>query len=445
MATLIAIALLLAAAVLMTGCTQKQPLTVKLSDHPTYGKILTDSNGRSLYVLAKDIPNTGIVADLGEVARFYPAFYAETVTGERAINIADFGILTRPDGTKQTTYRGWPLYYYLNDKVSGEAKSQGANNITFLAKPDYTVMVMDNESLGVCLSDLAGLALYAREENATAGVTEGYVPFQLPQIIGPSPLVQGTDFSQITGPEGLLQSAYRGKPLYRFSGDRAPGSITGISADYQPVVLAPIGTLSGLGIASTAAPSPTATEATPSTAAVTAVSTKPTTPGATTRSPDDPYTGGKYTPTPFKTIHIVSQVTDTVTPGTWTPIPTGTTTSSVTTIAPIPTATSEQPTQPTTTGTTSNPTSLPTESPTSWPTDTPSTVQTTNPVTTVTTIDTTTVTTIATTVPTIPETTVTTVTTTTEATTIPVPIPITTIPTIPSMPIEMPTGNSTVT
>jgi predicted lipoprotein with Yx(FWY)xxD motif len=160
-AALVALLLVFAAA-LMAGCTQQQSLTVKLSDHPTYGKILTDSEGRSLYVQARDVPNTGAVADLGEVGRFYPPFYAESVAGGDGINISEFGYLTRADGKRQTTYRGWPLYYYINDKATGDAKSQGANNITFLAKPDYTVMVRENVTLGVYLSDPAGAALLVR-------------------------------------------------------------------------------------------------------------------------------------------------------------------------------------------------------------------------------------------------------------------------------------------
>ena len=143
----------------MAGCTQQQPLTVRLSDNPTYGKILTDSTGRSLYIQARDVPNTGAVANLGEVGRFYPPFYAESVIDGNGINVSEFGHISRADGKQQTTYRGWPLYYYLNDKALGEAKSQGANNITFLAKPDYTVMVHENVTRGVYLVDTTGAAL----------------------------------------------------------------------------------------------------------------------------------------------------------------------------------------------------------------------------------------------------------------------------------------------
>ena len=254
-AVLVALILLLTAAALMAGCTQQQPLTVRLSDHPTYGKILTDSTGRSLYIQARDVPNTGAVANLGEVGRFYPPFYAESVVDGNGINVSEFGYLTRADGKRQTTYRGWPLYYYLNDKVLGDAKSQGANNNTFLAKPDYTVMVHENVTRGVYLVDTTGAALLVQDDPAT-GQGADYIPFRVSRVIGPSPLVQAADFSETVGPSGESLTMYRGQPLYLYRGQNGPAAIVGDADGYHPVILAPGGALSGAAEAPTAAPTP---------------------------------------------------------------------------------------------------------------------------------------------------------------------------------------------
>jgi predicted lipoprotein with Yx(FWY)xxD motif len=38
---------------------------------------------------------------------------------------ADLGMITRADGTKQVTYKGHPLYYFVRDKDSADAYGQG--------------------------------------------------------------------------------------------------------------------------------------------------------------------------------------------------------------------------------------------------------------------------------------------------------------------------------
>lgn len=40
---------------------------------------------------------------------------------------ADLGVITRSDGTKQVTYKGHPIYYYVKDKDNGDAYGQGVH------------------------------------------------------------------------------------------------------------------------------------------------------------------------------------------------------------------------------------------------------------------------------------------------------------------------------
>ena len=47
-----------------------------------------------------------------------------TVQGQAVA--ADLGTITRSDGTKQVTYKGHPLYYFVRDKDSGDAYGEGA-------------------------------------------------------------------------------------------------------------------------------------------------------------------------------------------------------------------------------------------------------------------------------------------------------------------------------
>ncbi len=59
-----------------------------------------------------------------------------------------FSFITRSDGSKQTTYKGWPLYTYSEILHSGQTSGDGIENIWFVAKPDYTVMLANNQLVG---------------------------------------------------------------------------------------------------------------------------------------------------------------------------------------------------------------------------------------------------------------------------------------------------------
>jgi hypothetical protein len=47
----------------------------------------------------------------------------------------DFGTIKRDDGQMQATYKGWPLYYYIKDQVSGETAGQGVGGVWFVVNP----------------------------------------------------------------------------------------------------------------------------------------------------------------------------------------------------------------------------------------------------------------------------------------------------------------------
>jgi predicted lipoprotein with Yx(FWY)xxD motif len=252
---------LLAVLLLSAGCTQSSSLTVKLSDHPSFGTILTDSNGRALYFLAKDVPGTGKATDLGEFGRYYPPFYAENVVSSAGINISDFGILTRTDGKKQTTYKGWPLYYYFNDKNAGDLKLDTASNIWFAIRPDFTLMVEEKDNPGLYLTDAAGKTLYVYG-NGSANSTvvnpdvsvptpsvkneTGKTPFYTERASGPT-VLNLRDFGVIKRQDGTKQSTWRGMPLAYSTADKLPGDTLGEGNGWSLVKLAPAVSIASFG------------------------------------------------------------------------------------------------------------------------------------------------------------------------------------------------------
>ena len=88
------------------------------------GRALVGSNGRTLYLFQGD--KNGTSACTGACATAWPP---DIVTGQpqaaSGINQALLGTITRPDGTKQVTYNGHPLYYFTTDAAAGTAHGQG--------------------------------------------------------------------------------------------------------------------------------------------------------------------------------------------------------------------------------------------------------------------------------------------------------------------------------
>ncbi len=118
---------------------------IKITNNSKYGMILTDGNGRSLYSFAKD---TTTATCNGSCANIWPAFYTDTLTVGPGLDKSDFGTITRSDSTKQITYKGWPLYYYSGDSAPGDVNGEGLFGLWFVAKPNYTIMLMNNQLVG---------------------------------------------------------------------------------------------------------------------------------------------------------------------------------------------------------------------------------------------------------------------------------------------------------
>jgi len=90
------------------------------------GTILTDGSGRAVYLWAKD--SGGMSSCTGACAGTWPPVTPSgTVTASGSAKSSDLGTITRSDGTKQVTYDGHPLYYYVGDSGPGMSSGQGSD------------------------------------------------------------------------------------------------------------------------------------------------------------------------------------------------------------------------------------------------------------------------------------------------------------------------------
>ena len=100
--------------------------TVNASDAGDLGKVLVDSQGRTVYLFQKD---TGSMSNCsGACARDWPPL---TTSGKPAagdgVTASMLGTTKRSDGTTQVTYNGHPLYRYAGDASAGDTNGQGLN------------------------------------------------------------------------------------------------------------------------------------------------------------------------------------------------------------------------------------------------------------------------------------------------------------------------------
>jgi predicted lipoprotein with Yx(FWY)xxD motif len=90
------------------------------------GKTLVDANGRTLYLFRGDKPGVSTVSQAGLAV--WPAF---TTTGtpqaKDGPSATQISTIAGPGGTRQVTYNGHPLYYYVGDHKPGDTRGQGLN------------------------------------------------------------------------------------------------------------------------------------------------------------------------------------------------------------------------------------------------------------------------------------------------------------------------------
>jgi len=233
---------------------QTSPVTgVKLVANAKFGNILADNNGRALYFFSNDAAGSSACADGCTLS--WPAFYKDSVVIGAGLNPSDFAVITRADGSKQNTYKGWPLYYFSGDTKTGDANGDAVDSLWVIARPDYAVMISKAQLVGLdglqynsqgvagagasqYITDAWGRTLYTFKgdssgrnnftkadfsNNAAWPVdTLGTQSYAFPSIL---------DKTQFTTIDvfGRTQLVYTGHPMYFFGQDNTRGNTKGVS------------------------------------------------------------------------------------------------------------------------------------------------------------------------------------------------------------------------
>ena len=237
------------------------------------GKIaFADLRGLTLYTWAKDPSGKSVCVD--ECAKTFVPFTAP----RSAKPIADWSLIKRSDGSKQWAYKGKALYTYVKDvdpgSVAGDSPANygglrrngagvwvgGGQRGSLARKGDAQVAALPDgwgpallfpmeelqapagiavrevaEAAAFTLVDVRGHTIYAGSKKAKCTNTDcsDWEPLVAPMLAQPI-----GDFTILEGADGAGQWAYKGRPLFTYSGDLAPTFANGVGIDPRFTVAA---------------------------------------------------------------------------------------------------------------------------------------------------------------------------------------------------------------
>jgi predicted lipoprotein with Yx(FWY)xxD motif len=115
----------LAALILSIPALAESSYSVNVTADKFLGNYLVNQSGFTLYYFSGDSNAGGASTCYDDCASKWPPFYAQISNLPDSLRSADFASITRTDGSMQTTYKGWPLYFYSLDKEPGDRSGNG--------------------------------------------------------------------------------------------------------------------------------------------------------------------------------------------------------------------------------------------------------------------------------------------------------------------------------
>ena len=109
--------------------------TVNVSANKFLGNYLVNQSGFALYYFLDDADGRGDSTCYEDCATTWPPFFAEKIVLPESLRSVDFSTITRTDGSKQTTFKGWPLYLSSRDGAEGDTFGNGQKGLWHVIDP----------------------------------------------------------------------------------------------------------------------------------------------------------------------------------------------------------------------------------------------------------------------------------------------------------------------
>lgn len=224
-------------------------------DSKKLGKVITDSEGFTLYRFDNDTAEPPKSTCAGECEKAWPVVAAGDVKAAAGTDASKIGELTRDDGTKQLTLGGWPMYRYAKDTNPGDANGQGVGGTWFASAPDGKkaalgaagadeaggteadlagLSVRKDPKLGEIVVDSKGMTVYRFKKDsawpmktACTGACLEKWPVVAPVDKNDTEGIIKKGFVTFDRPDGIKQQTIDCWPIYTFAGDAKPGDTNG--------------------------------------------------------------------------------------------------------------------------------------------------------------------------------------------------------------------------
>ncbi|MEU9748221.1 SCO0930 family lipoprotein [Streptomyces sp. 4R-3d] len=224
-------------------------------DSKKLGKVITDSEGFTLYRFDNDTAEPPKSTCSGECEKAWPIVAAGDVKAAAGTDASKIGEVTRDDGTKQLTLGGWPMYRYAKDTNPGDANGQGVGGTWFASAPDGKkaalgaagaeeaggieadlagLSVRKDPKLGEIVVDSKGMTVYRFKKDtawpmktACTGACLEKWPVVAPVDKNDTEGIIKKGFVTFDRPDGIKQQTIDCWPIYTFAGDAKPGDTNG--------------------------------------------------------------------------------------------------------------------------------------------------------------------------------------------------------------------------
>lgn len=113
--------------------TGQASVTVATTTIEGVGEVLVDGAGMTLYLFDNDGEDESTCVD--DCAATWPPLVGEPEAAG-GVDESLLGTTTRPDGSAQATYAGFPLYLYAADAEPGDVNGQGVGDVWWLVGAD---------------------------------------------------------------------------------------------------------------------------------------------------------------------------------------------------------------------------------------------------------------------------------------------------------------------